>query len=122
MILASSLPDTELMKQLIELLDDEIGLPEHKSVGLHTAINLDLGCDGKDASELMDALEERFILDLVDFDPYRYFEPEGFDVFAKRRTKVRSRKVALTIGMLYQAIRQKHWNTAELERLVEKRV
>ena len=56
--------------------------------------------------------------DLLPFcldDAYRCFQPEGFDVFLKRRAKGRGDKVPLTIGMLYQAIKAQRWDTPELE-------
>jgi hypothetical protein len=53
----------------------------------------------------------------VDFDSYRYFQPDGFDVNLKRKSKGRGEKVPLTIGMLYQAIKAQRWDTLELEGL-----
>ena len=50
----------------------------------------------------MEALEEQFGIDFVDYDAYRYCQQEVFDVFLKRRGKGRGDKVALTISMLYQ--------------------
>ncbi|AZC21997.1 MULTISPECIES: DUF1493 family protein [Pseudomonas] len=117
MYLAPGFPDDASMRQLMQLLHEEIGLPERKTLRLETAINLDLGCDGSDARHLLQALEERFELDLADFDSYRYFQPEGFDPSLKRRAKGRGTKLPLTIGMLYQAIRLRRWDTQELENL-----
>lgn len=117
MHLAPDFPDDHAMRQLMELLHEEIGLPEHKTIRLNTAINIDLGCDGGDARHLMEAVEEQFALDLIDYDAYRYFQSEGFDVFQKRRAKGRGTKVPLTIGMLYQAIKARRWDTRELEGL-----
>jgi hypothetical protein len=115
MHLAPDFPDDHTMRQLMELLHEEIGLPERKTIRLDTAINLDLGCDGADARHLMEALEERFALELIDYDAYRYFQPEGFDVFQKRRAKGRGNKMPLTIGMLYKAIKAQRWDTREVE-------
>jgi len=53
----------------------------------------------------------------VDFDSYRYFQPDGYDVFLKRKAKGRGDKVPLTIGMLYRAIKAQRWDTEELEGL-----
>lgn len=115
MHLAPGFPDDPTMRQLMQLLHEEIGLPERKGISLKTAINRDLGCDGTDAEQLMQALEELFVIDFIDYDAYRYFQPEGYDVFLKRRAKGRGDKVPLTIGMLYQAIKAKRWDTRELE-------
>jgi acyl carrier protein len=115
MILAPNFPDDHAMHQLMQLLHEELGLPERKTISLTTSINFDLGCDGADARQQMEALEEQFAIDFVDYDAYRYFQPEGFDVFHKRRAKGRGDKVPLTIGMLYQAIKAQRWDTQELE-------
>lgn len=117
MHLAPDFPDDAAMRQLMQLLHEEIGLPERKTLRLSTAINFDLGCDGADARHLLQTLEEQFVIDFVDFDSYRYFQPEGYDVFLKRRTKGRGDKVPLTIGMLYRAIKDQRWDTQALEGL-----
>ncbi|MGH8406787.1 MAG: DUF1493 family protein, partial [Pseudomonas sp.] len=49
MNLAPNFPEDFAMQQLLQLLHEEIGLPEYKTLRLETAINLDLGCDGAEA-------------------------------------------------------------------------
>jgi len=115
MNLAPNFPDDHTMHLLMQLLHEELGLPERKSISLTTSINFDLGCDGADAQHLMETLEEQFAIDFIDYDAYRYFQPEGFDVFLKRRAKGRGDKVPLTIDMLYQAIKSQRWETKEIE-------
>jgi acyl carrier protein len=115
MILAPNFPDDHAMHLLMQLLHEELGLPERKTISLTTSINFDLGCNGADAQHLMEALEEQFGIDFVDYDAYRYFQPEGFDVHLKRRAKGRGDKVPLTIGMLYQTVKVQRWDTKELE-------
>lgn len=115
MNLAPNFPDDHIMHLLMQLLHEELGLPERKTISLTTSINFDLGCNGADARNLMEALEEQFGIDLVDYDAYRYFQPEGFDVHLKRKAKGRGDKVPLTIGMLYQAVKAQCWDTQELE-------
>ncbi len=117
MNLAPNFPEDPVMKQLLQLLHEEIGLPKHKTIRLQTSLNFDLGCDGSEAKQLMDALEQEFALDLGDYDTYRYFNPPIFDVFLKRRAKGRGEKVPLTIGMLYLAIKTNSWDTQTLENL-----
>jgi hypothetical protein len=117
MNLSPNVPDTPTMQQLLQLLHEEIGLPERKTISLTTSINFDLGCNGADAQHLIEALEEQFAIDFVDYDSYRYFQPEGYDVFFKRKAKGRGDKAALTIGMLYRAIKAQRWDTRELEGL-----
>lgn len=115
MNLAPNFPDDHAMHLLMQLLHEELGLPERKTISLTTSINFDLGCDGADARHLMEALEEQFGIDFIDYDAYCYFQPEGFDVHLKRRAKGRGDKVPLTIGMLYQAVKVQRWDTQALE-------
>ncbi|MBZ9784135.1 DUF1493 family protein [Pseudomonas sp. REP124] len=117
MNLSPTLPDDPTLHQLIQLLHEEIGLPERKTITLSTSINLDLGCNGADAQHLIETLEDHFAIDFVDYDSYRYFQPDGYDVYLKRKAKGRGEKVALTIGMLYRAIKAKRWDTEVLEGL-----
>ena len=117
MNLAPNFPEDPAMQQLLQLLHEEIGLPTHKTIGLHTSLNFDLGCDGAEAKQFMEMLDQEFALDLGDYDTYRYFNPPLFDVFLKRRAKGHGEKVPLTIGMLYLAIQTNSWDTQTLENL-----
>ena len=117
MNLAPNLPDDPTLHQLIQLLHEEIGLPERNTISLATSINFDLGCNGADAQHLIESLEEQFAIDFVDYDSYRYFQPDGYDVFLKRKAKGRGDKIPLTIGMLYLAIKTHRWDTQMLENL-----
>lgn len=117
MNLPPNFPEDPVMQQLLQLLHEEIGLPKHKTIRLQTSLNFDLGCDGSEAKQLMEALEQEFALDLGDYDTYRYFNPPVFDVFLKRRSKGHGDKVPLTIGMLYLAIKTHSWDTQTLENL-----
>jgi len=117
MNLAPNFPEDPVMQQLLQLLHEEIGLPKHKTIRLQTSINFDLGCDGSEAKQLMEALEQEFALDRGDFDTYRYFNPPVFDVFLERRAKGRGEKVPLTLGMLFLAIKTQSWDTQTLENL-----
>lgn len=117
MNLAADFPEDLAMQQLLQLLHEEIGLPKHKTLRLQTAINFDLGCDGAEAKQFMEAVEEEFALDMGDYDAYRYFNPPVFDVFLKHRAKGRGDKIPLTIGMLYLAIKTQRWDTQTLENL-----
>lgn len=117
MNLAPNLPDDPALHQLIQLLHEELGFPERKTISLSTSVNFDLGCNGADAQHLIETLEEHFTIDFVDFDSYRYFQPDGYDVNLKRKAKGRGEKVPLTLGMLYRAIKAQRWDTEELEGL-----
>lgn len=115
MNLAPGFPEDCVMQHLLQLLHEEVGLPRYKTIHLQTSLNFDLGCDGTEGKQLMDALEQHFAVDLRDYDAYRYFNPPVFDVFQKHRGKGRGKKVALTIGMLYLAIQSRRWDTQALE-------
>ena len=117
MNLAPHFPEDPVMQQLLQLLHEEIGLPKHKTIRLKTSLNFDLGCDGAQARQFMEALEQTFDLDLGDYDAYRYFNPPVFDVFLKHRAKGRGEKMPLTIGMLYLAVKTQGWDTQTLENL-----
>ena len=117
MNLAPHFPEDPVMQQLLQLLHEEIGLPQHKTIRLQTSLNFDLGCDGAEAKQFMDALEQDFAVDLGDYDAYRYFQPPEFDVFLKRRAKGRGDKIPLTIAMLYLAVKTHRWDTQTLENL-----
>ncbi len=117
MNLAPNVPEDPVMQQFLQLLHEEIGLPKHKTLRLQTSINFDLGCDGAEAKQFMEAVEEEFALDMSDYDAYRYFHPPVFDVFLKHRAKGRGEKIPLTIGMLYLAIKTHSWDTQTLENL-----
>ena len=117
MNLAPNFPDDHPMQQLMQLLHEEIGLPGRKTISLNTSINFVLGCNGVDAQHLIETLENHFSIDFVDFDSYRYFQPDGYDVFLKRKAKGRGDKEPLTIGMLYRAIKAQRWDTQVLEGL-----
>jgi acyl carrier protein len=117
MNLAPHFPEDPVMQQLLQLLHEEIGLPQHKTIRLQTSLNFDLACDGVEAKQFMEALEQDFGVDLSDYDAYRYFQPPMFDVFLKRRAKGRGDKIPLTIGMLYLAIKTQRWDTQTLENL-----
>ena len=97
-------------------LHEELGLPERKTISL-TPRSISTCCNGADAQHLIETLEDHFAIDFVDFDSYRYFQPEGYDVFLKRKAKGRGEKEPLTIGMLYRAIKAQRWDTRELEGL-----
>lgn len=115
----AALPDDEDMRQLLELLQQHLGPLEASKLSLTTSINHDLGCDGDDATELMSDLTERCSIEFVDYDAYRYFSPEGYDLMRWRRSKERMGKIPLTLAMMYHTIKAKRWKTDEIEALTK---
>lgn len=115
--LADDFPTDSQMQQLLSLLDEKIGLPRHRGIGLDTAINLDLGCGRREARYLINALRQDFGIDFSDYKSCRYFPPSMFDRLLWLSGKGGDGDVSLTVGMLYQAIRARRWDTRALERL-----
>jgi hypothetical protein len=111
------LPDDKDMRQLLALLTENLGELDISQLGSNTSINHDLDCDGDDAAELMAVLAERFPINFIDYDAYRYFNPEGYDLFKWRRSKDRRANIPLTLGMLHHAIKHRRWVTKDIEAL-----
>lgn len=111
----SPLPDDSHMQKLLALLSQHLGPFDLEKLHLNTSINHDLGCDGDDAAELMAELAETFSIEFVDYDAYRYFKPEGYDLMKWRRAKARRGEIPLTLAMLHHAIKHRRWDTKLLE-------
>lgn len=83
-----------------------------------TVLQGDLGLDGHDAFEFMEAFAEQFGVARGDFDFHRYFGPEGFNPFTLIASLF-SRKpplVPITVAMLVRAAELGEWRTAEIEK------
>ena len=112
--------DYELMDRIVVCIQDMVGFGRRafESFSLATDVARDLGVDGDDANELMVEFFERFAVELNDYDPYRYFVEEGFNIFFFRRAKDRRGNIPLRVGMLYLASRDERWDTQRFERAV----
>ncbi|KAB0644415.1 DUF1493 family protein [Burkholderia latens] len=80
----------------------------------------DLRLTGVDAVEFIDKWAEKFNVAAQDFPYSRYFGPDSWDVvrsvmgiFSKKYRD--PQLVALTLGMLAEAMRRGRWDTAEIE-------
>lgn len=109
--------DDSQIPQLLDLLSQHLGPIDYSKLSLDTSINHELGCYGDDAAELMADLAERFSVEFLDYDAYRYFKPEGYDLMRRQRSQDRRGSVALTLGMLHRAMERRRWITVELEAL-----
>lgn len=109
--------DYKLLNDIVQCIQEifEFSKNAFKDLSLATDINRDLGIEGDDANELMPEFFERFSINIDDYDPYRYFVPEGYDFFSFRRGKDRRGKIPITLGMLYLAAKTKIWDTQALE-------
>ena len=111
--------DYELLNDIVRCIQEtfEFSKNAFEDLSLATDINRKLGIEGDDANELMPEFFERFSINIDNYDPYRYFVPEGYDFFSFRRSKDRRGKIPITLGKLYVAAKKKVWNTYELESL-----
>ena len=113
--LASDFPDDPLMLHLLQLIHEEVGLPKYQIINLNTSINHDLGCSSAEARQLIAALKQDFGMKVGDYKNSRYFKRRGFDAYLRYVERGSEGKTALTINMLYQAIKAKRWNSQALE-------
>lgn len=113
--LSADFSNNPVMLHLLQLLHEDVGLPKHQPIGLSTSINHDLGCSRSDARKLMTALKQDFGLKLGDYRNNRYFRRRGLDPYLRHVDRGSTAKIPLTIDMLYQAIKAKHWDTQLLE-------
>ncbi len=93
------------------------GRKAFETLSLATRISWDLGLDGDDASDFMVDFFQHFGVDVGDYDHYRYFKPEGTDIFVFFRAKNRRAKTVMTLGMLYNAALTKAWSCEILENI-----
>lgn len=120
MKLLDPLPDDECTSRLLSLLLHHLGALDYEKLGLSTSINHDLGCDGDDAAELIAELGELFLIEFEDYDAYRYFKPEGYDLLKWRRRADRRGNIPLTLAMLRHVIEHRRWVTLDIESLARK--
>lgn len=109
----------EVLDYLVERIYFYVGFSRKafETLCLATRVSEDLGLDGDDASDFMEEFFEQFGAALGDYDHYRYFKPEGTDIFVFLRSKDRRAKTVMTLGMLYNAAQVKAWNCEALEKI-----
>ena len=73
----TSANQSELTEDVVSWLREHLRLPMSTTMTLETRINLDLGVDGDDGAELLDAFAKRFAVDIESFANARYFGPEA---------------------------------------------
>lgn len=113
--LAPDFPDDPIMLHLLQVLHEGIGLPKHKAITLDTSVNHDLGCSSAEAKRLMRVLKQEFGLRSGDYKNSRYFKHRSFDAHLRYVERGSEEKLPLTIDMLYQAVKAKHWDSQTLE-------
>ncbi|MDH4226250.1 MAG: DUF1493 family protein [Deltaproteobacteria bacterium] len=104
----------DIYEKCVNFLDDVLGIEKDK-ISPNTRINYDLGVDGDDGIELMDAFFERFSVQPGDFSYAKYFGPEaGANLFSLIDSMLnifhlRQREGAITVQDLVDAIREGRW-------------
>ncbi|WP_162496643.1 DUF1493 family protein [Pseudomonas syringae] len=107
----------DILNYLIERIYFYVGFGKKafETLSLATRVSWDLGLDGDDASDFMENFFEHFGVTPGDYDHYRYFKPEGTDIFVFFRSKDRRAKTVMTLGMLYNTAQTKAWHCETLE-------
>lgn len=80
---------------------------------LETTLREDLGIDGDDAVDLLEAFSREFQIDLSDLNFTEYFDAEGFNLFSlfsSRRKKLKP----LTVGKLVDTATSGRWQSDEV--------
>lgn len=68
---------SDLGEEVVGWLRDHLRLPTSITLTLETRVNLDLGVDGDDGAEFLNAFAKRFAVDIASFANERYFGPEA---------------------------------------------
>ena len=113
---ASVTVKTELLKQVRDFVAEYWYEPE-SGLFAETSVNCDLGMDGDDGVEFMDAFSEHFNVDLSEFPHDKYFGPEAgatpisfITAFIRRLTTGRWTNLSpLTLRQLAAAAENGRW-------------
>lgn len=110
--------DREILDYLVKKVHFYVGFSRKafETLSLTSRVSWDLGLDGDDASSFIRDLFEHFDVAQGDYDHYRYFKPEGTDIFVFFRSKNRRANTVMTLGMLHDAAQIKIWNCDTLEK------
>lgn len=105
---------SDIHEMLIRLITSETGFSKNK-ISLETRLYHDIGLDGEDAEEFIEAFSEAFDVDMNGFEFYRYFNKEGLDslaLFGSLFKAKRNQKPLdeITVEMLEHAALKKRWN------------
>lgn len=109
--------DYEIINWIVCEIDNLNGFDKRAfdTFSLATDVQDELSVDGEDAFDLMDRLFERFSIQQGDYDHFRYFLPELFDIYNLFRSKHRRGDTFICIGMLHDAAKAKVWDSKLLE-------
>ena len=101
--------DKDLQKKVISFVSSFIGI-RSESLHMESSLFHDLGVDGEDAVELLEAYSNKFNVDVREFPFLEYFGNEGvlspFSLITKLVTgRLKDNKKTLTISDLIQAVK-----------------
>ncbi len=97
------------LEKIIDFISDFCRISKDK-LSASKSLLYDLGIDGDDAMDLLDAYSDKFCVDMSNFKFDEYFGSEGFDFFKSLyellfyRKKLRLKK--LTVGDLVEAAKR----------------
>jgi hypothetical protein len=109
---------SEILKNLIKLVSESTGLNQDV-LNRNTRISSDLGIDGDDVLELIEAINIRYPLNFDGFVFENYFTPESeintfkslFNYFSK---KIPSHNYEVTLGDIENWIKNGYWSEDKL--------
>jgi len=109
--------DQDIWNELVEFIREQTSISPQFPIYRHTTLVADVGLDGDDADEFMDAYSKKFDVNAGDFQFSRYFGPEGFDLIGAVIDVMRRKPglKPLTIGMLELAAKMHNWDSKILE-------
>jgi acyl carrier protein len=94
----------------------EVWYEPKEGLSAETSVNVDLGMDGDDAAEFMQAFSERFGVDLSTFPYDKHFGPEGGNpivlveaIYLRVTTGRWTSLTPLTVRELAEAAEQRRW-------------
>ena len=101
-------------EKVIGFITSETGYSEDKIL-IKTRLYHDVGLDGDEAEEFIEAFAEAFNVDMKGFEFYRYFNKEGLDSLALLGSLFKTKRDQkpldeITVEMLEQAALKKRWN------------
>jgi len=100
-----------ISRELVEFVSSELRIGSDR-LQPTTRLLHDLGVDGDDGSELIEAFGRRFAVDLSAFEPARHFGAEGLNVFAWLWGMIRgtpSELIPITLADLQASIESRRW-------------
>ena len=109
--------ETLICQDLVNFIVIKTGFSNPTTISSQTTINYDIGLDGDDADEFMEAYFDHFMVECGNYDWSRYFGEEGFNPISVLIEILKRKPVPkpLSFGMLKLAAKMGKWDTEILE-------